>query len=592
MLAQQTNQATIQPSAGETEDRFVIRVHRLLLDRVPEPDERNQLIWDAWDQAHGQSLAALRAAKVFGDTMRYAHVPAVCYFTEHETTDGQGNLRKYDLPAMVRITRTCNERIADFDGFAPLTDGHTPNPDDPDQTDPPVVGYAGPYRLGMIGRLKPRWAIFADEWHYRDMAAQLERKPRRSVELWTFAHDPAHMHFDPVAVLGAEAPRLSLPSRYRAQQLHGVSVVRYSCEAGACLPGESNTFVRGGARTKTKTRYAPSGAGDTPPLPFSGEPTMPFSNEDIGQILSALQELPQFQFLDQLMQQQQQGAGAGDAAPVDDMAGEASADDFGGDDDLSDLQDLLIDEPGDDQPAPGPDGGDEPPVAAEGDEPEEKNTPAALAALGPALAGAGRAAVAAAPKALPALGRAAMHPATIAGSAGYLGARAGAKRNSLKASGQTADKYSRLKSAHNALVQEHGRLANRLQVVERERTDAERVAALQNLSSQYPDFIDLDAEFAATLYSRGASMGDKAFRSHVGQVEKYAHKAAMVSRTQASDIPRGEVSRPASATTDKYAARLAKEAVRIHTAAINAGKDGFTWEEAKAQAEATIAKRG
>jgi hypothetical protein len=153
---------------------------------------------------------------------------------------------------MVRCVRGNNHRIRDFDGFAPLSDGHTPAPDDPDQTRPPILGYVGPYRLGMIGREKPRWAVFADEAHLRGPAEEtLKGQPRRSVELWTFANDPTKMYFDPIAALGSETPRLPLPVTYSdLETAQGVTVTRYSFVS----PGASNTFISGAGIGKEKKR--------------------------------------------------------------------------------------------------------------------------------------------------------------------------------------------------------------------------------------------------------------------------------------------------------------------------------------------------
>jgi len=324
---------------------------------------------------------------------------------------------------------------------------------------------------------------------------------------------------------------------------------------------------------------------------------MPLSNEDIGQLLSALAETPQFKFLDSLMAQGEGGPEGGEDAggglePAPDGGGFGEEEQGG---DLNDVQDLLVDDDEftDEEDLGGPeDTGSEVPPVPEDDNKPEKNSPGFVAPLmaagraaGPALAQAGRAI---APKAA----QIAMHPATIAGTAGYLGARAGSKKRSMVASGDLATKYSRIQTAHNKLVQEHGRLASQMDQLLREKCDAERVAALQGLAGQYPDFIDLDAEFKATLYSRGAKMGEQAFAGHLATVEKYAHRSAMVSRSERPDIPLGEISRPArEGHNDKYAARLAKTAVAIHTKAINAGQPGFTWDEAKAQAEKLLAGR-
>jgi hypothetical protein len=68
-----------------------------------------------------------------------------------------------------------------------------------------VLGWAGNYRLGLIGRKNPRWAIFQDEYHPPETAPLLDRKPQRSVELWNFPDGRSYIN--PVAALSSEAPR-------------------------------------------------------------------------------------------------------------------------------------------------------------------------------------------------------------------------------------------------------------------------------------------------------------------------------------------------------------------------------------------------
>lgn len=235
----------IAPEQNESYDHFVIRAHRLLQDQIPDPDERNEVIWSTWEQFLGPTEEEQLASKHF-PADRYTRRRNICYFAEHSAVDGQGRPRQYGLAEMIRVARGGNERIADFDGFAPLSDGHTPGPEDPDQTMPEVLGYAGPYRLGMIGRKKPRWAVFADEYHPQEHQDVLRKRPRRSVELWTFKNDPTRMYFDPVAVLGSETPRLSLPVKYRQAIRDGAHVERYSFES----PGGANTFVTGSGNMK------------------------------------------------------------------------------------------------------------------------------------------------------------------------------------------------------------------------------------------------------------------------------------------------------------------------------------------------------
>ena len=580
--------AALLPSRDETYEHFVVRAHRQLMDVMPDPDERNELVWANWERARGLTEEQQRAAKVFGDPSRYQPHRNVCVFAEHSAVDGQGQPRTYDLAAMVRICRTNNHRINDFDGFSPIADGHTPNPEDPVQQEPEILGYAGPYRLGMIGRKEPRWAVFCDEWHSSHAVDRLRAKPRRSVELWTFANDPKRMHFDPIAAIGSETPRLNLPVKFRRDQRDGVLVERYTFAAPSMAsPGAGNTFLKGNdvkgqyvrdpqsfddkqnARRDAINSKVPGLGNALVPRPLYAATegpvaqegnSMALSNEDIGQIMQAITSTPQFQFLEQLMAKEQ-GAGEqpgaepdGDEAPPPDAMPPAE-------DDLGDMNDLMV---GDE----GGEGGEMPPEApAEGQEPEEKN------------------------------GRAGELAGQIGGSA--IGAGPGAKLGgfignkldpfSQKAAGNIATKYSQLRTAHNSLVQEHGRLNQQVTALQRRATDADRAATIQALARKFPDFVDVNDEMGNCLYSRNANMSDEAFTKHIASVEKYAQRAAMAARTTGDTIPAGRMPREIpDAQREQYSQRLTSEAVKIHTRAINAGKDGYTWEMAKEEARKVL----
>jgi hypothetical protein len=535
--------ADLLPTRDETYEHYVVRAHRQLMQAMPDPDERNELIWSNWERARGLTEEQRRAAKVFGDPSRYQPNRNVCVFAEHSAVDGQGQQRQYDLPALVRIVRTNNHRICDFDGFAPISDGHTPNPEDPVQTEPEILGYAGPYRLGMIGRKEPRWAVFCDEWHSSHALDRLRAKPRRSVELWTFANDPKRMHFDPIAAIGSETPRLNLPVKFRRQSRDGVLVERYTFSAPSMAsPGAGNTFVKDDYSTASKEGKS-----------------MALSNEDIGQIMQALTSTPQFQFLEQMMAQQQ-GAGDqagegvepdGDEAPPPDAMPPAE-------DDLNDMDDLMV----------GDEGGEgAPPAAPPEEEPTEKN--GRMGELAGQIGGS----------------------AIGAGPGAKIGGKIGNRLDpfSNKASGAIAAKYSQLRTAHNSLVQEHGRLNQQVTALQRRATDADRAATINALARKYPEFVDVNDELAACLYSRNANMNDAAFATHVASVEKYAQRAAMASRAAGDTIPAGRLEREVpDAQREQYSQRLTSEAVRIHTRAINAGKDGYTWEMAKEEARKVL----
>ncbi len=169
-----------------------------------------------------------------------------------------------------------------------------------------------------------------------------------------------------------------------------------------------------------------------------------------------------------------------------------------------------------------------------------------------------------------------------------IGGAAGAVRRSNVASGQQPARYQQLRSAHNKLVQEHGRLASRMQGLIREKTDAQRSAALHGLARKYPDFVDVAAEQNAVLYSKQSTMDDATFATHCATIEKYALKASQVARSQRADIPMGGVDRPVrDADAEKYQMRLSNEAVQIYTQALSTGKQ-LTYDEAKQAAAARL----
>ena len=76
---------------------------------------------------------------------------------------------------------------------------------------PDVVGFAGPFRLGHIGRTpgSRRAAILADFQIFKDDLKRVRKYPRRSPEVW-LEDRYEDIFIDPIALLGAEAPRLDL----------------------------------------------------------------------------------------------------------------------------------------------------------------------------------------------------------------------------------------------------------------------------------------------------------------------------------------------------------------------------------------------
>lgn len=200
-------------------------------------------------------------------------------FDEHEADDGT----TYGPEELQAIADNCNRRIRDTGDYVALTDGHTQDPEDPKSiknaktgmlAQPEVLGLAGPFRVGEIGEENPRKCILARFRYFNDKADRAMRLPRRSVEVWQ-EKDPKQRYFDPIALLGSEAPRRDLGMLYRySKGRNGASrrvpVVRYS----AAFPGGGpNTFVPGTDRDKN-----------------SKEPTMAIAPEDIQAIVAAISE--------------------------------------------------------------------------------------------------------------------------------------------------------------------------------------------------------------------------------------------------------------------------------------------------------------
>lgn len=204
------------------------------MSEVADTDERNRVCFLAWGK---KTEAEEIACEVF-PTEKYEHVKDVAIFAEHETTDRKGNVQKYDRDALKAIVDKCNSRILDTKSFAKISDGHTPDPSELSKGAkcPDVLGYAGNFHLGMVGNLKPRWAIFADEYRYKDTAQQTAKKPGRSVEVWLH-ENIADRFFDPIAALGAETPRLDLPMKF-TKSPSGVEVAKY-----AAMAGPTNTYL-------------------------------------------------------------------------------------------------------------------------------------------------------------------------------------------------------------------------------------------------------------------------------------------------------------------------------------------------------------
>jgi hypothetical protein len=231
------------------------------------------------------------AERDFPDS-EWINVPNVPVFAEHQTVTAKGRKLTFGRDELAAVARNCNRRIRETGDYAALVVGHTLDPEvAPSAPQKPVVGLAGPFRIGLIqqpGR-QPRWAILCD-WHIqRRHANVLQDYPRRSPELWVEdGYD--QMYLDPIALLGAEAPRLDMGLMYSAfRRNDGREVERYSAAAPAAgtvfVPCEAEPRKHYSAES-TETRESST----TPTPDEARKDAMAFSPEDIKQLIDALDQ--------------------------------------------------------------------------------------------------------------------------------------------------------------------------------------------------------------------------------------------------------------------------------------------------------------
>lgn len=204
-------------------------------------------------------------------------VPVFC---EHTGDDGT----VYTREVLEAICANQNARIEDTGDYTAICAGHTPTPDDrtAGAAMPEVVGFSGPYYVGIIGSKKPKAAIIARNWGiFKDRVNVARRLPRRSVEIYQEA-DPRDRYFDPIAILGADMPRLDLGLAY--SRIHeGAKVARYA----AAFPSGSDTFVPAPAAKQ--------------PAKYSEQESVMLTDEDVQKLVQAVQSLPEFQWAAQQM---------------------------------------------------------------------------------------------------------------------------------------------------------------------------------------------------------------------------------------------------------------------------------------------------
>lgn len=536
---------------------------------VPDPMERNQVVWDAWDAQFGDPDRD-RSEVVFPPE-QFEHRRNVCLWHEHETvtrnpSTGEDVIKRNDIERIKAIVRENNLRISDTDAYSAIVDKHTLPSGKRDPIPPRTIGFVGPFRIGMIGRITPKFALFGDEHRRRDEAHTFRDRPRRSVEVLTLRAN-GRSYIDPVAAL-SEAPRLPLPVQYGAEA--DPEGIRERYEAVSAFPGGNTFLPKHGIDRENYTTEAMTGPSG-PKSPKPEAPKMALQPEDLTQIVEAIQSTPQFQFLNQLMQLQgmdQAGGGMGDGTGSPVGAGGA---------------------PGGNPPPPAPAMGEPVPAGPGGLSQADGGGPgigqpgmdptAEKSAFGMRYGAGGT---------MPGAGMAAQ----------YMTHRFGASETNFEEDEmrpeqyaaiveqheELAERYSALEADHRNLMEEHTALRRGFAEVRMREADATRRAAIGELANQFPHFIERDREESKCLYSAGSEMTDEQFDEHLAELEHYAAKAPVASGM----VPAGVFpERSRSVETERYEANLAAKTVEVYTQALAAGRK-MTHSEAKAAAKEMI----
>lgn len=533
-----------QPQSGESEYDFTVRAHRELMQAVPNWEERNRIVWDAWDASFASPER--EAAEKHFPPEQYVKKESVCYFPEHETAkvgpNGEPVVQRYDVQRLAKIAEENNGRIRERHAFPTLVDRHTMPPGTAarDPSPPRTLGAVGPFRIGMIGRDQPVFSLFADEYQRKDAQNDLKDRPGRSVEVLTLKAN-GRSYINPIAAI-SEAPRLPIPLQFSAQTDGGVDVERYQMmsPAAPAAPSGGNTFTK---------RFGADEPEQAQPPEMQESPTMALSDEDVRQVVEAILNTPPMQWAIQQMNQ-----GGESQMPEEGTGGLPGA---GG------AQPPVA------QPPAGPEAGGPPPM-------EQENN--ALPAV------AGMAARAAAPAALGAMsggGKQQYGGHMKQHYGGGLPHRYSANEAEEGEDVET-EQYQALMNSQHELISELADTRARLFGLERDKADAERRDQLRSLQAKHPHFVDFDEECSRCLYSADNEMSDDEFERHVEMLEQYAARSGAITPM----IPGGDDVRfphQAESETERYAAQEAQVIRDLSAKYVNQGVVK-SYDELKAEA--------
>lgn len=601
------------PQDGESAERYTIRAHKALLKSVPDAEQRNALIWSAWEHHRGELPESKIAAEKFTDD-KYSTSHGHCQFVEHKTVKKDGTPHEVTARDLAAIVRQHNQEIRDVQHFPAMTNGHTA--DSEDGKEPAVVGHTGPFRLGMIGNENPRFAIFGDEHHRLDSTDLIAKKPFRSPEMWTFKQTGIK-RFHPIAIVGAEAPRLQMPAKYTLDgsgeeieqyaegefatfQHEGGEVEKYTVAAiggeverydagSACMGGGSNTFVKGPVKTKYEED---DGAEDydqpeEPPI----NPTLP--PDDIRAVLQALQATPQFAWITRKMEEEQaaeSGIGSdlnfGEGMPGEEMPPEGMGEELPPEEPHPAAAEHERDTPA------APDTSDLDDLLGKPEEPEKHSQPSDEISSAKA-------------KKILADNEVRGHELTPA-QKGMFGAAAGKEKHSMAAidndlvtveqytevkreNQALREKYTQLQKSHDSAMSNMKKMGDRVASMERESTDAKRKAKIDGLVSKYTLALDADDEYKVCLYSLGSKMNDAEFDAYIGRIERVGSKFTDSPMLPMGALPERYSSR-AQSDVEKYDQRVNDAAVEIYTEQLGKGTQ-LDYDTCVAEAKKRIAAK-
>lgn len=165
------------------------------------------------------------------------------------------------------------------------------------------------------------------------------------------------------------------------------------------------------------------------------------------------------------------------------------------------------------------------------------------------------------------------------------------RRSMTTAGNAVVEKYTQLQRSHNEALKDMSAMHSRIQLLERTNANHARRAKISELQNRFPTFIDAGEETERCLYSQKGSMSDAEFSKHIADVERYAEKHAKASVY----IPSGDAPKMEDdlGSPEKYAMsqKINQRAVKIATsyASANPGKV-MTYDEAKRLAREELSK--